>query len=72
MNHREREALDRHITGNYGEDQFTDTTPYCYIRSEPGLWTVGFYDPKGNWHPDSDHSIREEAAKRVHYLNGGN
>lgn len=23
MNFREREALDRHITGNYGEDQFT-------------------------------------------------
>lgn len=22
MNHRERQELDRHITGNYGEDQF--------------------------------------------------
>jgi hypothetical protein len=23
------------------------------------------------WHPDSDHNNREEAAERVHYLNGG-
>lgn len=44
---------------------------YVYIRSEPNLWTVGFYDPSGEWHPDSDFATREEAAKRVHYLNGG-
>lgn len=29
MNSREREALDRHITGNYGEDQFPDDGEYC-------------------------------------------
>ena len=44
---------------------------YVYIQSEPGLWTVGFYDPKGKWHPESDHSNQEDAAKRVAYLNGG-
>jgi len=44
---------------------------YVYIRSEPGLYTVGFYDPKGNWYPESDHESEEAAAKRVHYLNGG-
>ena len=44
---------------------------YVYIESEKGLWTVGFYDPKGKWHPESDHDVREEAAKRVSYLNGG-
>ena len=43
---------------------------YVYIQSEPNLYTVGFYDPTGRWQPDSDHSDREEAAKRVHYLNG--
>lgn len=43
---------------------------YVYIRSEPGLWTVGFYSPNGEWHPESDHSDREEAAKRVAWLNG--
>lgn len=44
---------------------------YVYIKSEPGLWTVGFYSPGGQWRSDSDHSDKEEAARRVHYLNGG-
>jgi len=43
---------------------------YVYIKSEPGLWTVGFYDPKGEWQPESDHSSKEKAAARVAYLNG--
>ena len=43
---------------------------YVYIQSEPRLYTVGFYDPTGRWQPESDYSDREEAAKRVHYLNG--
>jgi hypothetical protein len=43
---------------------------YVYIRSEPGLWTVGFYDPTGKWFPESDWNTPEEAAERVHYLNG--
>lgn len=44
---------------------------YVYIKSEPNLWTVGFYDPQGKWHSESDHSSTGEAAERVHYLNGG-
>jgi hypothetical protein len=52
-----------------------DTNPYVYIRSESGpahsLYTVGFYDPDGKWHPESDHEDSEDAAQRVHYLNGG-
>jgi hypothetical protein len=44
---------------------------WFYFRSEPGLYTVGFYDPANKWQPESDHSSPEEAAKRVHYLNGG-
>jgi len=43
---------------------------YVYIRSEPQMWTVGFYDPKGRWNPESDHDTPEEAAKRVSWLNG--
>ncbi len=43
---------------------------YVYIRSEPGLYTVGFYDPAGKWQPESDHESRDEAAKRVAWLNG--
>lgn len=45
---------------------------YVYIKSEPGLWTVGFYDPKGKWIPESDHSSEYDASLRVHWLNGGN
>jgi hypothetical protein len=43
---------------------------YVYINSEPGLWTVGFYDPSGKWQPESDHDMKEEAAKRTAWLNG--
>lgn len=45
---------------------------YVYIQSEGNLWTVGFFDPKGIWNPDKDYGNPEDAAKRVHYLNGGN
>ena len=45
---------------------------YVYLEfREYGVWTVGFYDPKGEWHPESDHESEIEAARRVHYLNGG-
>jgi len=44
---------------------------YVYIESEPGLWTVGFYDPTGKWHPESDHNRKRDAAYRVIFLNGG-
>ena len=45
---------------------------YVYIKSEPNLYTVGFYKPDGEWEPESDHTSSEAAAKRVAYLNGGN
>lgn len=44
---------------------------WVYLMSEPGLWTVGYYDPEGKWHTDNDYSDKNEAAERVHYLNGG-
>lgn len=44
---------------------------YVYLQSEPGLWTVGYYDPSGKWMPESDHASKDEAAKRVRWLNGG-
>jgi len=43
---------------------------WVYKQTEPGLHTVGFFDPEGKWHSDSD-GTKEECAKRVHYLNGG-
>ena len=45
---------------------------YVYIQSEENLFTVGHYAPDGHWIPESDWETTEEAAKRVHYLNGGN
>ena len=52
---------------------------YVYICSQRGnmhnewtaLYTVGFYDPNGEWVPESDWSEKEIAASRVHFLNGG-
>jgi hypothetical protein len=44
---------------------------YVYRELEKGLFTVGFYAPDGEWMPESDHDSRDEAAKRVNYLNGG-
>lgn len=45
---------------------------WVYLWTEEQLWTVGFYTPDGEWVTDSDHDNPEDAAKRVHYLNGGN
>lgn len=44
---------------------------YVYLQSERYLYTVGFYDPDGEWQAESDHSTVDLAAKRVAYLNGG-
>ena len=44
---------------------------YVYRKTESRLYTVGFYDPQGKWHPESDHESEEAAAERVHWLNGG-
>lgn len=45
---------------------------YVYIRPRgENLYTVGFFEPDGTWHSESDHSTRDEAAARVNYLNGG-
>lgn len=44
---------------------------YVYRSFEPGLWTVGYYEPSGKWQPESDHESKDEAINQVHYLNGG-
>ena len=35
-------------------------------------WTVGFYNPQGDFEEETNYLEQEEAAKRAHYLNGGN
>lgn len=44
---------------------------YVHVKSDTNLWTVGFYDPDGKWHPESDHSYEIDATDRVAELNGG-
>ena len=44
---------------------------YVFRRSEPQLWTVGYYDPKGKWRAMSDHDTPEKAAAEINFLNGG-
>lgn len=46
---------------------------WVYKRTEFSpyeLYTVGYYEPSGNWQSESDYNTREEAAARVNYLNG--
>ncbi len=38
---------------------------WVYIKTEPGLWTVGHYDPSGKFQTDSDHDERAKAAERI-------
>ncbi len=47
------------------------TQVWLYQRAERRCWTVGYFDPAGHWQPESDHSNPEDAASRVHWLNGG-
>jgi hypothetical protein len=49
-----------------------ETTMYAYIQTEPNLWTVGHYTPSGKFISESDHKSTDDAAARVHWLNGGN
>lgn len=46
---------------------------YKQTEKSPPLYTVGYgEDDRGRFvQTDSDHSTREAAADRVHYLNGG-
>lgn len=45
---------------------------HVYREFVNGVFTVGFYDPAGEWHEIKDFERQEEAAYMVHFLNGGN
>jgi hypothetical protein len=49
------------------------STNYVYLRPKTSgdPYTVGFYRPNGQWEPESDHNSPDDAAARVHFLNGG-
>lgn len=45
---------------------------YVYIHErDAGTYTVGFFNPQGEFIPESDHPSPGYAAARVNYLNGG-
>ncbi len=44
---------------------------YRIFAHQSNSFEVGYYDPSGEWHEESNFSCREHAAQRVHYLNGG-
>lgn len=41
------------------------------IESKPSMYTVGYYNPNGEWKVESDQYSTDDAAARVNYLNGG-
>lgn len=45
---------------------------WLYRRTAEFTWSVGYFDPDGDWHQDSTHSTPGCAARRVHWLNGDN
>ena len=47
MDKRDREALDRHITGNYGEDQFKNRSFKKPTKKQPSLKTLEKWDNEG-------------------------
>ena len=53
-------------------DEHRSGIMWVFRTTEPGLWTVGYYTPDREWVTDSDWPTKEEAADRVHWLNGGN
>lgn len=44
---------------------------YVYVRIASGSYAVGHYAPDGEWVEESDWANREDAARRVSWLNGG-
>jgi hypothetical protein len=54
-----------------GNEYPEDRVMYVY-RSAGETWQVGFYTPHGDWVSDSEYPLRDDAAQRVHWLNGGN
>jgi hypothetical protein len=41
---------------------------YVYIQSEKTLWSVGFYDPSGNWIPEDEYQCRTCSIREIEAL----
>lgn len=65
-------SANSNIAKLFSQGQTATSKCWVYKQTEPGLWTVGHFDPSGNWYTDSDHDSRREASERVAILNGSN
>lgn len=54
------------------EEGFREVYIMWVYREVQGVWIVGFWSPDKEWHTESTHLSKEQAAARVHWLNGGN
>lgn len=41
------------------------------LNREDRLWTVGYFEPDGKWHPLRDYDNERAAMRLTNYLNGG-
>lgn len=44
---------------------------WVYKQLDYEQWAVGYWSPEKEWFQDAIYSTKEEAAERVHWLNGG-
>ncbi|MBW7572152.1 hypothetical protein [Caproiciproducens faecalis] len=44
---------------------------YIYQKSEPGVWSVGYYTLSGTWQQESKWNSAAEAMEHAHSLNEG-
>src|SRR4051794_22575074 len=45
---------------------------YTALKTEPFLWTTGFFKPNGQFESESDHQFWSQADDRADWLNGTN
>lgn len=43
---------------------------YEVLRTEPGLWTVGYHDQNGRWEPVADKESKLDAQNLAWEMNG--
>lgn len=64
-------TLSTSTSGTSTSGDSSSTQIWLYERTERRCWAVGYFDPAGQWRPESDHPNPEDAASRAHWLNGG-
>jgi hypothetical protein len=58
-------------TASSGTGHLGTESVWLYQRTGRHCWVVAYLDRAGQWRPSSGHPNPEDAASRVHWLNGG-